>query len=122
MTDLILLHNPRCSKSRQALELLQQRGVALTVRNYLEQPLSSEELAKLLSLYDGDGMDLVRKGEAEFATSGLHANSDTAAIIAALSICPRLLQRPVLYNSERAVIGRPPEQVLQLPRCALSPD
>ena len=100
-------HNPRCSKSRQALALLEERGVELDIIRYLDVGIVEEDLALLASL---DG--IVRKKEAGAeAMAALHSVDDVAAL---LKSNPKLLERPVLIVNGQAVIGRPPEDVLQL--------
>lgn len=110
---LTLLHNPRCSKSRQALALLEEAGVELSVRRYLDEPLTESELRQLIARLS-DGIDgLVRTGEAEWKALGSAAD-DMDAVVAAIVAHPRILERPIADSGERAVIGRPPERVLEL--------
>jgi arsenate reductase len=111
---LVLLHNPRCSKSRAAHALLCERGVAFALRRYLEDPLSRAELAALRERLARPAADWVRSGESEFAAAGLDASSDDAAILDAIAAHPILLERPILVRRARAVVGRPPERVLEL--------
>ena len=100
-------HNPRCSKSRQALALLAERGVEVEIVRYLEAGIVEEDL-KLLASLDG----IVRKKEAGAeAMAALHSVDDVAKLLKAQ---PRVLERPVLVSNGQAVIGRPPEDVLQL--------
>lgn len=100
-------HNPRCSKSRQALALLAERGVEVEIVRYLEAGIVEEDLELLASL---DG--IVRKKEAgSEAMAALHSVDDVAAL---LKSNPKVLERPVLIVNGQAVIGRPPEDVLQL--------
>jgi arsenate reductase (glutaredoxin) len=110
----LLLHNPRCSKSRAAKALLEERGVAFTLRLYLEDPLSRAELDALRRQLDRPVREWVRRGEAAFAAAGLDAASDESALLDAIAAHPELLERPILVCGERAVLGRPPEQVLRL--------
>lgn len=111
---LVLLHNPRCSKSRAAHELLRERGVAFRERRYLEDPLSRAELASLREWLGRAAAEWVRTGEAAFAAAGLDASSGEAAILDAMAAHPILIERPILVRGARAVIGRPPERVLDL--------
>lgn len=110
-----LFHNPRCSKSRGALELLRERGVEPEIVPYLEHPPSPTELRALLQLLGIGPRDLLRTGEAEYSDLGLDdpALSDEA-LITAMSTHPRLIERPIFVHDGRAVIGRPPERVLEL--------
>ena len=110
---ITLYHNPRCSKSRQALSLLQARGVEVHVRRYLEEPLDETELRDLMARLDADGDALVRTQEAEW--KALDADiRDPEQVIRAIVAHPRLLERPIADDGERAIIGRPPEDVLSL--------
>jgi arsenate reductase (glutaredoxin) len=111
---LVLLHNPRCSKSRAAHALLTERGVVFAERRYLDDPLSRAELASLHERLSRPASEWVRSGEAEFAPSGLDASSDDAAVLDAMAAHPILVERPILVRGQRAVVGRPPERVLEL--------
>jgi arsenate reductase len=108
-------HNPRCSKSRQTLELLQKKGVAATIREYLKEPPSKAEVEKLIDMVGGDAGELVRDGEAEFkALKRKKAEMSKADIAKAIAAHPILLQRPIVVAGKKAAIGRPPEAVLPL--------
>ncbi|XKE47386.1 arsenate reductase family protein [Halomonas organivorans] len=110
---LTLLHNPRCSKSRQALALLEERGADVRVRRYLDQPLDEAELRDLLSRLDGDHRALVRTNEAEWKAMEADID-DPEQVVSAIVAHPRIMQRPIADDGRRAVIGRPPEDVLGL--------
>ena len=115
MTELTLYHNPRCSKSRSALELLEARGLNPTVIRYLETPPSAAELKKILARLGISPRQLLRSGEDEYKTLNLADPALTdAAIIDAMVAHPRLIERPILVAGNAAVIGRPPEKVLEL--------
>ena len=108
-------HNPRCSKSRQTLDLLHKKGVEPTIREYLNQPPSKAEVEKLLDLVGGDPAALIRDGEAEFkALRKKKANLSKADIAKAIAAHPILLQRPIVVAGKKAAVGRPPEAVLAL--------
>lgn len=110
-----LLHNPRCSKSRAALALLQERGIDVEVLPYLDQPPSADELRTLLAQLGIGPRDLLRSGEPEFSALGLDdPNIGDDALIAAMASHPKLIERPVFAHRGRAVVGRPPERVLEL--------
>ncbi|UUD63613.1 arsenate reductase (glutaredoxin) [Pseudomonas seleniipraecipitans] len=115
MTDLTLYHNPRCSKSRSTLQLLEDRGVQPTLVRYLETPPTAEQLRDLLSKLGISARQLLRTGEDEYRELNL---ADTALsdadLIDAMAAHPRLIERPILVAGDRAVIGRPPENVLEL--------
>jgi arsenate reductase len=115
MTDLTLYHNPRCSKSRGALELLEARGVQPNVVRYLETPPSASELKSLLGKLGITARDLLRSGEDEYKTLGLSDTSlSEAQLIDAMVKHPKLIERPILIAGDKAVVGRPPEKVLEL--------
>lgn len=115
MIEVTLYHNPRCSKSRAALALLEERGVALTVIEYLETPLDVQGLRAVLTRLGIDARQLLRTGEPEYQALLLDdPKLDDDALLAAIAANPRLLERPIAVRGERAVIGRPPERVLEL--------
>jgi arsenate reductase (glutaredoxin) len=108
-------HNPRCSKSRQALDLLQKKGVTPAIREYLKQPPSKAEVEMLIDMVGGDPGELVRDGEAEFkALKKRKAEMSKTEIAKAIVAHPVLLQRPIVVAGKKAAIGRPPEAVLPL--------
>jgi len=110
-----LFHNPRCSKSRGALELLRERGVEPEILPYLEQPPSVAELRELVKRLGLPARTLLRTGEPEYAELGLDNQAlDDEALLAAMHAHPRLIERPIFVHGGRAVIGRPPERVLDL--------
>ena len=114
---ITLWHNPRCSKSRQTLELLRKKGIEPTIREYLKQPPTKAEVEKLIDLVGGAAKDLIRDGEAAFKTLGKKkAELSGADIAKAIAQHPILLQRPIVVSGSRAAIGRPPEAVLPLLR------
>ena len=110
-----IYHNPRCSKSRATLALLESRGVDLDVIEYLKTPPDAVALAGLLEKLEIPARDLVRKGERAFKSSGvdIEAASETS-LIELMTAHPVLIQRPIVETDEGARIGRPPEQVLEL--------
>lgn len=108
-------HNPRCSKSRQALELLRERGFEPELVAYLDNPPDAAALRALIGKLGIAPRALLRSGEAEYAELGLaEASLDDEALIAAMAAHPILIERPIFEHGERAVIGRPPERVLEL--------
>ncbi len=115
MTELILYHNPRCSKSRSALELLEQRGLSPSVIRYLETPPSAAELQQILARLGISPRQLLRSGEEEYKTLNLADPTPTdGQIIDAMVAHPKLIERPILVAGDVAVIGRPPEKVLEI--------
>lgn len=111
---LVLLHNPRCSKSREAKALLDARGVAYRERRYLEEPLTRAELADLAQRLGRPARQWTRTKEAAFAALGIAPDAADGALLDALARHPELLERPVLVRGARAVVGRPPEAILEL--------
>jgi arsenate reductase len=115
MTDLTLYHNPRCSKSRGALELLEARGLTPTIIRYLETPPTSAQLRELLGKLGINARALLRTGEDEYKALNL---ADTALsddqLIATMAAHPKLIERPILIAGDKAVIGRPPEKILEI--------
>ncbi|GAB3733838.1 arsenate reductase (glutaredoxin) [Luteimonas pelagia] len=110
-----LFHNPRCSKSREALHLLASRNVGFEEVRYLDTPPSRETLGWLAQRIEGGARAMVRKGEPAFAAHGLDRDGvGDDAILDAIAADPSLLERPILVVGERAVIGRPPERILEL--------
>ncbi|PKQ12276.1 MAG: arsenate reductase (glutaredoxin) [Alphaproteobacteria bacterium HGW-Alphaproteobacteria-1] len=107
-------HNPRCSKSRQGLALLEERGAAVTVRRYLEDAPSDAELRAVLAHLGCAPIDIMRTGEARFRELGLSRESNPETLIAAMAENPILIERPIAIMDDRAVIGRPPEALLTL--------
>jgi arsenate reductase len=115
MTDLTLYHNPRCSKSRGALELLEARGLTPTVVRYLETPPDAATLQSLLGKLGIGARQLLRTGEDEYKSLDLANPALTdAQLIAAMVANPKLIERPILVAGDKAVIGRPPEKVLEI--------
>ncbi|MEM1437278.1 MAG: arsenate reductase (glutaredoxin) [Pseudomonadota bacterium] len=113
MSTLVLYHNPRCSKSRAALALLEARGVEHQVIRYLEQPLTRPELESLARQIGVAPRAMMRTKESVYGELGL-ASAGDEALFDSIAAHPKLLERPILSDGERAVIGRPPEQILTL--------
>lgn len=112
---ITLYHNPRCSKSRQALALLEGRGLTPTVILYLETPPSPKELTDLIKKLGIPPRDLLRKGEEEYQTSGAaNPQLTDAELIRLMTQHPKLIERPIVVAGNKAVIARPPERALEL--------
>ncbi|MDO8696818.1 MAG: arsenate reductase (glutaredoxin) [Pseudomonas sp.] len=115
MTDLTLYHNPSCSKSRGALEILEARGLSPKIVRYLDTPPSAAELQALLVKLGLPARQLLRTGEEAYKSLNLaDASLSEAQLIAAMVAQPKLIERPILIAGERAIIGRPPERILEL--------
>lgn len=110
-----LLHNPRCSKSRAALALLEERGIDVEVVRYLETPPDIAALRTLLAQLGLPARGLIRIGEDAYRELGLDDPTlDDAVLVAAMATHPQLIERPVFVHGGRAVVGRPTERVLEL--------
>jgi arsenate reductase len=108
----ILLHNPRCSKSRAARALLEERGVAFRERRYLEEPLSRTELEDLRRRLGRPVAEWIRRGEPAWAEAGLSDASSEAELLDAIAAFPALLERPIFIHGDRALLARPPTLLL----------
>lgn len=110
-----IYHNPRCSKSRQTLELLQKQGVEPQVVEYLKTPPSAQELKAILKKLGISARKLLRSGEAEYAELGLaDAALSEESLIEVMVKHPKLIERPIVLRGEKAALGRPPENVLPI--------
>ena len=113
--EVTIYHNPRCTKSRQTLELLREKGVEPKVIEYLKTPPKPAEIERLLDMLGLEPRELMRTNEAEYKDNNLKDESlSRAQLIEAFTRWPKLLQRPVVVAGNRAAIGRPPEQVLEI--------
>lgn len=110
-----ILHNPRCSKSRATLQLLQQKDIDPEVVLYLETPPSAAELRAIVKKLGIPARQLLRRGEAEYRELGLADPSlGEEALIQAMVRHPKLIERPIVITGDKAAIGRPPESVLDI--------
>jgi arsenate reductase len=110
-----IYHNPRCSKSRQTLALLEERGLSPRIVDYLQTPPSPAELKTILKKLGLRPRDLMRKGEPRYAELGLKdRRSDDDVLIALMVANPILIERPIVVSGGKAAIGRPPESVLKI--------
>ena len=110
-----IYHNPQCSKSRQTLALIREAGIEPEIVEYLERPPRPEELDRILNLLDVEPRNLMRKSEAVYKELGLAEKQlSRKEAIAVLVEHPKLIERPIVVSGERAVIGRPPENVRDL--------
>ncbi|WP_037310387.1 arsenate reductase (glutaredoxin) [Ruegeria halocynthiae] len=107
-------HNPRCSKSRAGLALLQESGAQVETRKYLEDSPSAEELRSVLERLGVNAIDIMRSGEARFKELGLTKITDDDTLISAMAENPILIERPLAIAGDKAAIGRPPENLLTL--------
>ena len=115
MSNFIIYHNPRCSKSRQTLEILNQQDVDTEIVLYLKNPPSAEEIASILQKLGLSSRDIIRKGEEEYKLLNIKDQSLTEnELISFMSENPKLIERPIVVKDDKAIIGRPPENVLSL--------
>lgn len=115
MSNISIYHNPRCSKSRQTLQLLEEKGISPEIVLYLETQPDAAEIKSLLKKLGISARELLRKGEDDYKANKL---SDTSLsddqLIAAMAQYPKLIERPIVVKGSKAVLGRPPENVLDL--------
>ncbi len=115
MSDIKILHNPRCSKSRQTLQLLQEKGIEPEVILYLENAPSEQQLKVILSMLALSPRQLMRRKEQLYIDLNLADETlSDDQLIAAMHANPKLIERPIVINQGQARIGRPPEQVLEI--------
>lgn len=106
-----IYHNPRCKKSREGLAILENSGKEFEVIKYLENPLSKKELSKIISLLGVTPLDLVRKNEKIWKENYKGKKLTDSEVILAMVKHPKLIERPIVINTEKAIIGRPPENI-----------
>lgn len=114
MSGIIIWHNPRCSKSRQTLALLESKGHTPEVRRYLDDAPTVQELARTATLLGVSPVAMMRTKEARFAELGLSKSDDDALLLTAMAENPVLIERPIVFANGKAAIGRPPEDVLNI--------
>jgi len=115
MSELVFYHNPRCGKSRQALALLEERGLEPRIVRYLETPPDAATLDRILQALGMEPRQLMRRQEAPYKELGLDdPKRSRAELIAAMVAHPILIERPILVKGGKAALGRPPEQVLDI--------
>lgn len=115
MSQVIIYHNPRCSKSRQTLAILEEQGIQPDIRKYLDDAPSADELKLVLTQLGLSARELLRNKEAEFKENGLDDMSLTDdQIINIMTKVPKLIERPIVIKGDNARIGRPPESVLDI--------
>jgi arsenate reductase len=113
-TSIRIYHNPRCSKSRAACQLIAEQDVPAEIIDYLKTPLRRDELRELLSKLGMRPAELVRRGESVFREHYAGRSLDDEEWLDALVAHPILIERPIIVRGDRAVVGRPPEKVLEL--------
>lgn len=113
MSNTKILHNPRCSKSRQTLALLEENGVQPEIVEYLKTPPSTDQINSILSTLGLSPRQLMRTKEAEYSELGL-ADANDEQLVEAMVANPKLIERPIVINGDKVAIGRPPENVLAI--------
>ncbi len=111
---MTIYHNPRCSKSRQTLGLIEEKGRDFIVKEYLKTPPSKEELKEVINLLGIKPVDLIRKGEADFKENFKGKDLSDDEWVEAMVNYPKLIERPIVVDGDKAVLGRPPENVLSI--------
>ena len=115
MKNIIIYHNPRWGKSRNSVGILDEKNIDYTIVKYIETPLSTEELKNLSQKLNLRPKDFIRKGESEFKSLKLSSNLDNDDFLFdAMSKFPKLMERPIIVNGDKACIGRPPERILEI--------
>ena len=109
-----IYHNPRCRKSREGLQILHESGTEFEIREYLKETPTSEELSSVIDLLEISPMDLVRKNEAIWKENYKGKSLSDSEIIAAMAENPKLIERPIVINGDKAIVGRPPENIKQI--------
>ncbi len=110
-----IYHNPRCSKSRQTLQILRDHGVEPAIVEYLSTPPSPEQLNEILNRLNLEPRDLMRKQEPEYREAGLdNPELNREQLIQGMVDNPKVIERPIVVTDDKAVIGRPPEKVLTI--------
>ena len=115
MDNYIIYHNPRCSKSRQTLSIMNENNANIRIIEYLADPPTAEELENISRKLAISPMDFIRKKESEFTELGLnHYNGSDSELYEIMSKNPKLIERPIVVRGDNAIIGRPPENVMEL--------
>ena len=113
--SLKILHNPRCSKSRQTLEIINSKSISVEVIEYLKTPLKYDDLFKIIKLLDVNPRDIIRKSESIYKEKNLENDKFTDEELTKYMVeNPILIERPIVFDDNSAIIGRPPENVLKI--------
>ncbi len=114
MSDVIIWHNPRCSKSREALKLLQEKGIEPKIYKYLDEHPTKEQIKEVLKMLGVGPREIMRTKEKIYKELGLKDVSDDEKLIDAMVEHPKLIERPIVIKDGKAVLGRPPAKVIEL--------
>ena len=112
--SVFIYHNPRWGKSRNSVRILEEKNIDYKVIEYLKEPLDIKELKRILKILDLKAIDIIRKSESEYKDNGIEKIKDEEKILEAILQYPKILQRPIILNGEKGVIGRPPENILSI--------
>lgn len=112
--SVVIYHNPSCSKSRQTLALLQEQGIEPEIIEYLQTPPDEIELDAVLNRLGIEPAELLRKGESEYKEHFAGKTLSRSETIALMVAYPKVIERPIVVNGDRAAVGRPPESVLDI--------
>ena len=112
MSKLTIMHNPRCSKSREALKILEENGINAEIVKYLETPPTKDEIKELLKMLGINARDLMRTKEEIYKELNLKDVEDEEKLIEAMAEHPKLIERPIVIKDGKAVIGRPPSKII----------
>lgn len=114
MSTVTIFHNPRCSKSRQTLEIIKDKGIEPEIVEYLKTPPNAAEIERILTLLNKSPRKLMRTKESVYKELGLADENDNNKLVTAMVNNPKLIERPIVIAKDKAVIGRPPEAVLDI--------
>ena len=112
MSKLTLIHNPRCSKSREVLKIIEDNGVDIEIVKYLETPLTKDEIKELLEMLEINARDLMRTKEEIYKELNLKDVNSEDMLIDAMAQYPKLIERPIVIKDTKAMIGRPPSKII----------
>ena len=111
---IVIYHNPRCSKSRETIEILETQKANHEVIKYLDEPLSAEKLGKIVKLLNIKPIELIRKNETIWKENFKDLDFSDSELIKVMAKYPILIERPIVINGDKAVIGRPPKKILDI--------
>ena len=109
-----IYHNPRWGKSRDSVRILEENNVDFTVVEYLKSPLNKEDISTILSMLKIPATELIRKTEKEYKENNISSIKEDRKLIEMIIKFPKLMQRPIIISGKKAVIGRPPEKILEI--------
>ena len=112
--SILIYHNPRWGKSRNSVRILEEKKIDYKVIEYLKEPLDILELKRILKILNLSAKDIIRKTEVSYSDNNIGEIKDEEKILEAIIMYPKILQRPIILNGEKGVIGRPPENILSI--------